>query len=99
MAHQVVLNWIAPASGDAPVSYNVKRAPAPSGVVGTFVQIANVPASSTTYTDTVVVAGQEYAYEVTSVNSAGESVPCPIVLATVPLAVPNPPTGLTAVAS
>ena len=99
MAHSVALNWSAPVVGDAPVSYDIKRAPAPAGVVGTYVSIASVPATSTTYTDTNVTAGQEYSYEVCSVNASGESVPCPNVLATIPLAAPQAPTGLTAVAS
>jgi hypothetical protein len=99
MAHQVVLTWIAPTTGDAPTSYDVKRAPAPGGVIGTYVSIASPEPTATTYTDLTVVGGQEYAYEVASVNSAGESAPCADILVTVPLGDPNPPSGLTAVAS
>jgi hypothetical protein len=94
MAHQVILNWIAPVGGDPVVSYDVKRALAPAGVIGTYVSIANPEPTATTYTDTTVVAGTEYAYEVASVNASGESAPCADILVTIPLAIPNPPTGL-----
>lgn len=97
--HQVVLNWTAPVTSDPIVSYDIKRAPAPAGVVGTYASIGTVPASSTTYTDTAVTAGSEFSYEVCSVNAAGESTPCPSVLATIPLNLPQAPTNLTAVAS
>ena len=95
MAHQVVLNWIAPTTGDPVTSYDVKRAPAPGGVIGVFASIASPEPTATTYTDITVVAGQEYAYEVASVNASGESAPCTSILVTIPLAIPNPPTGLT----
>lgn len=99
MAHQVVLTWVAPTTGDPVASYDVKRAPAPGGIVGTYVSIASVTAPTTTYTDLTAAAGQEYSYEVCSVNAAGESAPCPSVLSTVPLAIPVAPSGLVAVAS
>jgi hypothetical protein len=94
MSHSVVLTWIAPTAGDAVVSYDVKRAPASAGVIGTYASIANPEPTATTYTDTTVVAGNEYSYEVCSVNTAGESVPCSNVLVTIPVSVPNAPTGL-----
>ena len=97
--HQVVLSWIAPTTGAAVVSYDVKRALAPGGVIGAYTSIASPEPTATTYTDLAVTTGVEYAYEVCSVNAAGESAPCPDVLVTVPLEVPAPPTGLTAVAS
>lgn len=97
--HAATLTWVAPVGGDPVVSYDVKRAPAPGGVVGTYVSIASPEPTTTTYVDTTVVAGQEYSYEVCSVNASGESVPCPSVLVTVPVAAPNPPSGLVAVAS
>ena len=99
MAHQVVLNWIAPTAGDPPSSYDVKRAPVTAGVIGTYVSIASPEPTTTTYTDTTVVGGLSYAYEVASVNSVGESAPCADVVVTIPLAIPNPPTGLTGTAS
>jgi hypothetical protein len=99
MAHQVVLNWIAPATGDAPASYNVLRAPVVSGVVGTYASIASVNAPTVTYTDTNVVAGDSYSYEVESVDGSGASAPCTAITVTIPVAAPNPPTGLTGTAS
>ena len=99
MAHKVILNWIAPTTGDPIVSYDVLRADAPAGVVGAYVSIANPQPTTTTYTDTTVEAGKEYSYEVKSVNAAGESVPCPSILVTVPLALPEAPTSLTGIAS
>ena len=95
MAHQVVLSWIAPVGGDAPTSYDVKRAPVTAGVVGAFASIASPEPTATTYVDTTVTAGTEYAYEVCSVNAAGESTPCPDITVTIPVSAPNPPTGLT----
>ena len=99
MAHSVVLTWVAPTIGDPVVSYDVKRAPAPGGVIGTYASIANPEPTATTYTDLAVTAGSEYAYEVCSVNASGESAPCASVLATIPLAVPQAPSALVAVAS
>lgn len=96
MSHQVTLSWVPPSQGDAPSSYDVRRAPAPNGVIGAFVSIATP--TSAAYVDTTVVSG-EYAYEVSSVNAAGESAPCASVLVTVPVAVPNPPSGLVCSAS
>lgn len=95
MAHQVVLTWNAPTTGDPVVSYDVQRAPIVNGVVGTFASIANPEPTTTTYTDTAVVAGQKYAYQVASVNAAGESSPCPSIQVAVPLASPAPPTNLS----
>lgn len=94
MAHQIVLNWAVPASGDAPTAYNVHKATA---AAGPFAVIGS--ATLLTFTDTAVVAGTQYWYEVTSVNSAGESGPSNEVNATVPLTAPNPPSGLVASAS
>jgi ribulose kinase len=94
MAHQVTLNWVAPATGDPVATYDVKRAPVVGGVVGAFASIANPEPSATTYVDTTVVAGLAYAYEVSSVNANGESAPCTAVQVLIPLATPQPPTGL-----
>ncbi len=100
MAHQSLLTWTAPATGDAPTSYDVQRAPVVGGVVGTFASIASVAVPATTYTDLAVTAGSEYEYRVASVNAAGESAfDTDTTVVTIPLAIPAPPTGLTAVAS
>jgi fibronectin type III domain protein len=93
MAHKVVLTWNAPTTGDPVATYDVKRAPAPSGVIGTYVSIGSPTA--TTFEDDTVVAGQEYAYEVAAVNAAGESAFTAAFLATIPLAAPGAPSGLT----
>jgi|ERR1019366_6692066 hypothetical protein len=100
MAHQAVLNWIEPSTGDPVATYDVQKAPAPLGVIGTYVSIASVPVGTHTYTDLAVVAGDEIDYRVASKNASGESTF--VTLATpviIPLAVPAPPTGLTVVAS
>ena len=94
MAHQVSLTWTAPTTGDPVATYDVKRAPVVAGVVGSFASIANPEPSATNYTDTNVVAGSSYAYEVSSVNAAGEPAPCSAIQVTIPLAIPAPPTGL-----
>jgi fibronectin type III domain protein len=100
MAHSVILTWVAPTSGGAVVSYDVKRAPVTAGVVGTYASIASPEPTTTTYTDLgPFTEGAEYSYEVSSVNPNGESTPCPAVTATIPFSAPQPPTGLTAVAS
>lgn len=93
MAHQVVLSWQESSPSDPAVSYNIYRGPS---VSGPFAKLANAP--STTYTDTTVVSGQSYSYEVTAVDSNGvESGDSNIITVEVPG--PNAPTGLTGVAS
>lgn len=97
MAHQALLTWVAPTSGDAPSSYDVQRAPVTGGVVGTFATIASP--TGTTYTDTAVTAGNSYEYRVASVNSAGESTFITSAVELIPLASPLPPTNLVVVVS
>jgi fibronectin type 3 domain-containing protein len=94
MSHQAVLNWVAPTIGDPATSYNILRAAAQAGP---FVSIGT--STTTSYTDTSVIAGTTYWYEVESVNSAGDSVPTAAVSATIPLAVPQAPSNLTVLAS
>lgn len=94
--HQVLLAWVAP-TGDAPSSYDVQRAAVVNGSVGSFASIANPTAP--TYTDLNVTAGASYEYRVASVNASGESSFLTSQVVIVPLAIPGPPTGLTAVAS
>src|SRR5271168_579111 len=86
---QVSLSWTASATA---TSYHVKR----SASSGAETQIA-APAS-TSYTDTGLSNGTKYYYEVSAVNSGGESGNSPEVSAT-PVAPVNPPatpTGLQA---
>src|SRR5271165_5711679 len=83
---QVVLTWNASSGA---TSYNVKR----STTSGAEVTIATSATAS--YTDTAVTNGTPYYYEVSAVNSAGESANSGEVTAT-PVAPPTAPTGLTA---
>lgn len=96
--HSVVLVWTAPVGGDPVVSYDVQRAPVVNGVVGAFISIANPEPTGTTYTDAsaALQSGDVFEYQVLSVNSAGESVPCPEVTVTIPFSKPNAPTNLVA---
>lgn len=91
--HQIVLTWNADAD---PVSgYNVYRGTATGQESKTKINTALVTAL--TFTDTSVVAGTTYFYEVTGVSAAGnESADSAEASATVPFAAP---TGLKAVAS
>ena len=84
----VKLTW-SPATGAA--SYNVKRATSS----GLEVTIANV--GTTSYSDTAVVNGTPYFYQVSSTNAAGESGNSSEVSAT-PNDPPATPTGLNAIA-
>jgi fibronectin type 3 domain-containing protein len=65
---QIMLNW----NGvkDA-TSYNVYRGPVLGGVAAFALLATNV--TVTTYTDTSAVSGTTYSYQVTAVNSLGES--------------------------
>ena len=65
--NQVSLSWTA--SGAA--SYNVYRGTS-SGALGTKIKI-KTGATSASYTDTTAVNGTTYYYQVTAVNSSGES--------------------------
>lgn len=95
MAHSVTLNWDATPAGQTVTNFNVKRATAASGPfttvgtpkVNTFVDTANL------------AEGQTYFYEVTAVNTAGESAASAVVSATIPFQVPTAPTGLVAIAT
>jgi len=79
--HQAVLTWTAPTmcSDGSPctaTSYNVYKVATacPSGsTVSGATKIASVPSTSTTYTDTNIVAPGSYCWFVTAVNANGES--------------------------
>ena len=63
----------------------------------TFSQVGKLTGGSvTTYTDTSVIAGQKYSYEVEAVNPAGDSVASNVVAVTTPVLMPVVPTSLTA---
>jgi fibronectin type 3 domain-containing protein len=81
---KIILNWNASSGA---TSYNVKR----STSSGAEITIAS-PASVTTYTDAVVVNGTKYFYEVSAVNSSGESANSAEVNATPAAPQTSPPT-------
>jgi|ERR1700677_63381 len=100
MAHSVALTWTPPTAGGTVVSYDVKRAPVTAGVIGTYASIASPEPTAATYTDLgPFVEGNQYSYDVSSVNSAGESAPCTAVTVTIPFSLPDAPTNLVATAS
>src|SRR5580700_4069620 len=84
---QVSLTWTASASAS---SYHLKR----STTSGAETQIS--APTSTNYTDTGLTNGTKYFYDVSAVNSGGESANSPEVSATpvAPLSAPATPTGL-----
>lgn len=90
------LSWSAPSGGAPVTSYNILRGTTAGGEVAT--PIATVPASQTTYSDTSVVAGDTYFYQVTASNAAGTSAPSNEATATAGQA-PGAPVNLTAVGS
>ncbi len=88
---QLVLNWTAP-SGSYVIQYLIERL-----VGSTWTQIAVVPASSTTYTNTGLTCGTSYSYRVRARNGDGYSTYTSQASDTACLVVP--PTNLTATAS
>lgn len=94
MAHSVTLTWAEVSPSDPATSFNVHRATASAGP---FAVIGSP--SVLTFIDSTVSAGITYWYEVTSVNSAGESGPSNEVNVTIPVSLPAVPTGLVAVAA
>lgn len=91
-SQQVSLSWTASTGA---TSYRLKRS---STQGGTFTQITM--ASATSFMDTGLANGTTYFYEVSALNSAGESADCNPVSATTNsgLTPPAAPTGLSATA-
>ena len=91
---QVTLSWAAPAfnGGRAITNYNIYRSTSSSGEI-LLIELGNV----LTYTDASLTNGQPYYYKVSAVNLAGVGPQSDEVTAT-PYTVPNPPTGITAIA-
>jgi fibronectin type 3 domain-containing protein len=94
LPYSVALSWTAPSPAPT-TGYNVYRAPYTSGACGTYALLNTAAVTVTTYSDTTVVAGAQYCYEVTALDGTAES--GPDVLASNPVSLPpSPPTGLTA---
>jgi len=65
---------------------------------GAFATLGTVGANATGYTDATVVEGVTYGYRVSACNAMGNSMPTATASVLVPVLVPTPATGLTAVA-
>jgi fibronectin type 3 domain-containing protein len=90
----VYLNWSVPVNngGSAILGYNLYRSTV-SGPKSLLVALGNV----TTYTDTWVSNGQTYYYQISAINSVGESLNATEIMA-IPRTIPGQPTGLVAIA-
>jgi len=87
----VALSWNAPANGGSAITgYRVYR----STSTGTEALYASLGATTTTFTDNAVTNGGTYYYQVTALNSVGESARSSEVSArpTAPAAAPSAPT-------
>jgi subtilase family serine protease len=84
-AGSVSLGWSAPTTGGPAQSYNVYRGTTSGGET-----LLQTGVSGTSYVDSAVAAGITYDYEVTAVNSGGESTRSNEASAT-PTAAPDPP--------
>lgn len=89
---EILLSWIAPASGDAPNGYKIQRESPTGG--GWSVLIANTTDTSVTHTDTGLTSATQYNYKVSTLSTTGESVPTAGV-ANYTWGVPQQVTGLT----
>ncbi len=65
---------------------------------GAFAVLGTVGANATGYVDATVVEGVTYGYRVSACNAMGNSMPTATASVLVPVSVPTPATGLTAVA-
>jgi titin len=88
---QVVLAW-ADLSGNES-GFQLERG---SSATGSFVNVADLAANATTYTDAGLTDATSYCYRVRAVNAAGPSGYTDAVCVTTPLAPPAAPTDLTA---
>ena len=93
-ADSAILNWSAPVTdgNSSVIGYHVFR----GGAAGNLSQVATV--SGLNYTDTGLVAGTTYYYEVTAFNAAGDGHASSETSITAP-ALDDPPVGLTATVS
>ncbi len=92
--HSVTLTWTwAQGTGDPATGFHIQRA---SVTGGPYATVGTVPVGTFTYSDATVTAGLTYFYVLTAYNGAGESAKTVEVRAIIPLALPLPPTNLTA---
>ncbi len=93
-ADSAILNWSAPVTdgNSSVIGYHVFR----GGAAGNLSQVATV--SGLNYTDTGLVAGTTYYYEVTAFNAAGDGHASSETSITAPV-LNDPPVGLTATVS
>lgn len=95
--HSVTLAWapsVIDATHDAPTNYNIKRSLTAgdcTALKSTCIQVGSVSASTFTFTDTAVNAGQQFVYVITAQNNVGESAPTPEVSVTIPSFLPATP--------
>ncbi len=95
---QVALTWTAPSSnGGAFISDYVIEVSSNGG--GTWISFTDGESAATSAVVTGLVNGTEYIFQVAAVNSAGAGMFSSSSLGITPLATPDPPTGLSAIAS
>ncbi|MCY4122085.1 MAG: fibronectin type III domain-containing protein, partial [Acidobacteria bacterium] len=88
---RVVLSWLAPTSGGAPASYEIRHRRTNQNPADSGTQINGITGTSRTITG--LTNGQEREFQIRARNSAGASAWTASATAT-PLDVPNIPTGL-----
>jgi hypothetical protein len=93
---QINLSWVAPSNGGSAITgYKIDRSTDNGSTWSTLV--ANTASSSTTYSNTGLVASTAYTYRVSAINSVGTSSASSTASATTSgtvITVPQPPTGL-----
>ena len=96
-ADQNVLTWTDNSNNEQ--NFNIQRTTAASvaacATASGWTALASVGPNITTYTDTAVVQGTTYCYQVDASNTAGVSPFSNIAGRTVPFTVPASPSGLT----
>jgi len=94
--HGILVSWQYAQGVDVAVSFQVQRSPVSGGPYA-VVNPTPLGVAATSFLDTTVAAGKEYFYVVTALDSNGvSSVNSNEASATVE-AIPNAPTGVTAV--
>jgi fibronectin type 3 domain-containing protein len=96
VSSSIRLNWSAPPSdgGSSLTSYRIYRGTAS----GTESFLSGVGVSTTVFTDSTASVGQDYYYQITALNAAGESSRSNEVIGAIPVSVPSPPSSMTALA-